>query len=121
MVTQIILLRNLLSVFSGNELVVGIILANWMMLTALGAYLGRYIIKSEVKYKLIILGHILMGLLPILLSFLVFYLRNVVYPPGRLINLFEIFISTFILFLPFYLGKITIWALKMELLDFKLY
>lgn len=101
LVTQIILLRNLLSVFSGNELVVGIILANWMMLTALGAYAGRYIIKSEVKFRLIILGHILMGLLPILLSFLIFYLRNVIYPPGRLINLFEIFISTFILFLPF--------------------
>lgn len=101
MVTQIILLRNLLSVFSGNELVIGIILANWMMITALGAYAGRYIIKSEVKFRLILFGHILMGLLPILLSFLVFYLRNVIYPPGRLINLFEIFISTFILFLPF--------------------
>ncbi len=101
LVTQIILLRNLLSVFSGNELVIGIILANWMMITALGAYLGRYIIKAEIKYKLIVFGHVLMGLLPILLSFLIFYLRNVFYPPGRLINLFEIFISTFILFLPF--------------------
>jgi len=100
MVTQIILLRNLLSVFSGNELVVGIILANWMMLTALGAYAGRYIIKPDLKFRLIIIGHLLLGVLPILLSFLIFYLRNVIYPPGKMINLFEIFISTFILLSP---------------------
>jgi spermidine synthase len=100
MVTQIILLRNLLSVFSGNELVVGIILANWMMLTALGAYAGRYIIKPNLKFRLIIIGHLLLGILPILLSFLIFYLRNVIYPPGKMINLFEIFISTFILLSP---------------------
>jgi len=101
MVTQIILLRNLLSVFGGNELVVGIILANWMMLTALGAYVGRYIIKSEIKFRFIIWGHFFLGLLPILLSFLVFYLRNIVYSPGRIINIYEILISSFVLLLPF--------------------
>jgi len=39
--TQIVLLREFLSIFYGNELVVGMILTNWMLLTGLGAYIGR--------------------------------------------------------------------------------
>ena len=39
LVAQILLLRELLIVFSGNELSIGIILANWLILGALGAYI----------------------------------------------------------------------------------
>ena len=51
LVAQILLLRELLIVFSGNELCIGIILANWVILEAFGSYfLG---IRAEVsKYKL---------------------------------------------------------------------
>jgi spermidine synthase len=51
LVAQILLLRELLIVFSGNELCIGIILANWLILEAFGSYfLG---IRAEVsKYKL---------------------------------------------------------------------
>jgi len=42
LVAQILLLRELLIVFSGNELSIGIILANWLILGAIGSYLvGR--------------------------------------------------------------------------------
>ena len=37
-VTQIVTLREFLSVFAGNELVIGIILGNWLLLTGLGSY-----------------------------------------------------------------------------------
>ncbi|MDX1776549.1 MAG: spermine synthase, partial [Desulfobulbales bacterium] len=51
LVAQILLLRELLIVFSGNELCIGIILANWLILEAFGSYvLGR---RAEVsKYRL---------------------------------------------------------------------
>ena len=39
--TQVFLLREFLSIFNGNELVLGIVLANWMLLTGTGAYLGK--------------------------------------------------------------------------------
>ncbi|HTY57959.1 MAG TPA: hypothetical protein VMF59_04040, partial [Bacteroidota bacterium] len=39
--TQVILLREFVSVFQGNELVIGAVLASWMMLTGAGAFLGR--------------------------------------------------------------------------------
>ena len=46
-IAQVILLREFLSVFSGNELVIGLVLANWMILTGLGAYLGQYPLKIK--------------------------------------------------------------------------
>jgi spermidine synthase len=51
LVAQIVLLRELLIVYSGNELSIGIILANWLILGAFGSYvLGRRAEKS--KYAL---------------------------------------------------------------------
>jgi len=37
---QIVLVREMLIVFSGNELTIGVILANWLLLGALGSYLS---------------------------------------------------------------------------------
>lgn len=36
-ITQLTLMRELLCVYSGNELVVGVVLGNWLLLTGLGA------------------------------------------------------------------------------------
>ena len=42
LVAEILLLQELLIVFSGNELCIGIILANWLILEAIGCFiLGR--------------------------------------------------------------------------------
>ncbi|MEA3328118.1 MAG: spermine synthase [Candidatus Omnitrophota bacterium] len=52
MVAQILLLRELLIVFRGNELNVGIILANWVALEAAGAlFLGRIVDKIKDRLK----------------------------------------------------------------------
>jgi spermidine synthase len=40
--TQLALLRELLSAFTGNELVLGIGLGSWLLLTGIGAWLGRF-------------------------------------------------------------------------------
>ncbi len=51
LVAQILLLRELLIVYSGNELSIGIILANWLILGAFGSYIvGRKAERS--KYAL---------------------------------------------------------------------
>ena len=54
MITQIIMLRELLSVFHGNELIIGIALSNWMLLTGIGAYLGKFLRMKKHKIKSII-------------------------------------------------------------------
>ena len=43
LVTQVVTLREFMNVLAGNELVIGIVLANWLLLTGCGSYLGRFI------------------------------------------------------------------------------
>lgn len=50
LVAEILLLRELLIVFSGNDLSIGIILANWLILEALGCYsVGRWVERPGEK------------------------------------------------------------------------
>ena len=41
-ITQLALMREMLGVFAGNELVLGATLGNWLLLMGLGAALGRW-------------------------------------------------------------------------------
>ncbi len=54
-VAQVILLRDFLSAFYGNELVIGIILANWMIITGAGSFLGKFSRKLTASDNLIAL------------------------------------------------------------------
>jgi len=100
-ITQIILIREFLSVFYGNELVFGIILANWLLLTGIGAYLGKYADRIKAQIRFIIFSQILVAFLPFFSIFLVRTLRNVIFPIGSLVGIVQIFISSLILLLPY--------------------
>jgi spermidine synthase len=100
-VTQIVLLRNFLSVFSGNELIIGVVFSNWMLITAIGAYFSKFIRFKEFNVRLIFFSHLLLGILPIVIAFLIIFLRNVIFPPGKLINIMQIYMGSFLLLLPF--------------------
>ncbi len=100
-VTQIILLREFLSVFYGNELVIGIILANWMTLTGLGSFIGRYSTRVKNKFNLLVILLILISVLPVVTVFMVDFLRNIVFPVGTMIGLLQILYSSFIILTPF--------------------
>jgi spermidine synthase len=96
---QIILVREFLSVFHGNELVIGIVLACWMILTGGGAFLGRNAHRAParvVPYALLALG-----ITPLVTVFLLRYLRNIVFTAGSVIPVVQAFLSAGILLLPF--------------------
>ncbi len=101
LITQNILLREFLSVFHGNELVIGIILANWMLLTGAGAYAGRYIKETRDKHSWLFISLILIGLFPVITAFLINYLRNSFFLPGVMVGLFQIIYLSFLFLLPF--------------------
>ncbi len=101
LVTQVILLREFLSVFSGNELVIGIILANWMLLTALGAYLGRNAQRVQNPLQFIYGSLILAGILPFITAFLINYLKNILFPVGSMVGIAQVIFTSFLLLLPF--------------------
>lgn len=100
-VTQIILLREFLSVFSGNELVIGIILATWMMLTGLGSYLGRFSGKVVRQVQAIIAALSVMAILPGLTVFLLRSLRNVIFTAGGMIEIGGMVLSSAALLAPY--------------------
>jgi spermidine synthase len=100
-ITQIVLLREFLSVFYGNELVIGIILANWMVITAIGSFIGKYISNVKHKVDLLIISLVLISILPVITVFLVEVLRNAIFPVGTMISLVEIFYSSFVVLIPY--------------------
>jgi len=98
---QIILLREFLSFFYGNELILGLILANWMLLTALGAYLGKNAERRIHHLRGVLHMIAWLAVMPLVLVFLMYYLRNIVFPPGTMVNLFQTYLSSLVLLLPF--------------------
>lgn len=101
LVTQVVLIREFLSVFYGNELVIGVLFANWMLLTGLGAYLGRFVGTSKEKPGFLATLLVLLGSIPFLTVFLLRYLKNIVFPVGIMVGLVPIIWSSFILVAPY--------------------
>lgn len=99
--TQIILLREFLAVFGGNELVIGLVLANWMILTGLGAFLGKFRLRFKSSDAVVVGGLLLLSVLPFVTTFLINFLKNIVFPVGALIGVFQIFYASFLLLVPF--------------------
>lgn len=78
---QLVLLREFIKSFHGNELVIGIFLAIWMILTALGALAGngyRLRIAPHTLYGILIL----LGALPLLIHILLILVVRFFFLPG---------------------------------------
>ena len=98
--TQLVLLREFLHLFSGNELVIGIILGIWLVSTGIGAGLGCFIkhIKSPVGWLLT--GQVIIALLP-LIAICAVRAVKLVFIPGQLIGLTNIFSTALIIVFPY--------------------
>ena len=99
--TQLALMRELLGAFSGNELVLGLVLGNWLLLMGIGTWLGRTSDKLRNPLAILIVVQILVAILPLLQVFLLRTLRNVVFIRGAAVGVNETVISTLILLLPY--------------------
>ena len=82
LVTQVYLLRESIPAFNGNELVIGIILGNWMLLTGAGAYLGRFFRKIRGKIPFLLFLQFIYSILPLLTLLKLDLWRAVSVPSG---------------------------------------
>ena len=98
--TQLALMRELLGAFGGNELVLGLVLGNWLLLMGIGAWLGRTSDKLQNPRAVLAVALILVALLPLAQVFLLRALRNVVFVRGAEVGLSETFLSVLLLLLP---------------------
>jgi len=102
LVAEILLLRELLIVFSGNELCIGIILANWLILEAFGSYiLGR---KAETSRNQLETFSVVTILFSISLIFAIFLTRvlkrSLGISIGEAIGFVPMFYTSFLILLP---------------------
>lgn len=102
LVAEILLLREFLIVFSGNEFSIGIILANWLLLESFGAFiLGRRTEKLSDGLHAFTTTNFVFSITLALAIFLVRLLRTILgFSIGEPIGLFPILYSSFILLLP---------------------
>lgn len=102
LVAEIILLRELLIVFAGNELSIGIILANWLILEAAGCYLvGGKAATSRHKLEAFTLITVLFSLFLVVAVIATRILKNLLgVSIGESIGFLPMFYSSFFILMP---------------------
>jgi spermidine synthase len=101
-IAQVLLLRELLIVFSGNELTIGIILANWLIIEAAGSFLlGRCIEGIKRKVEAFVLVQMLFSLSLPSMVYLTRSLRVLLgVAPGEGLGFLHILYSSFFILFP---------------------
>ncbi|MCX6935296.1 MAG: fused MFS/spermidine synthase [Verrucomicrobia bacterium] len=99
--TQLSLMRELLGAFSGNELVFGISLGSWLLLTGAGTWLGRLSVRLKEPDRALITGMILVAIIPLGQLVAVRVLRDVVFLRGAAVGVTETVLGSMALLLPF--------------------
>jgi len=99
---QVLLLRELLIVFSGNELCIGIILANWLILEAFGCYfLGSRAERSENRLEAYTVIATIFSLSLLLAIYLIRILKGIIgLSIGESIGFVPMLFSSFLILLP---------------------
>src|ERR1019366_3474159 len=99
--TQLALMRELLGAFSGNEMVLGVVLGLWLLLMGIGARLGSTAGKLRRPLAALAVIQVLVAVLPPLQVFLLRVLRNVVFIGGAAVGVTETVGASFVLLLPY--------------------
>lgn len=102
LVAQVLLLRELMVNFYGNELTLGIILSNWLVSEAIGAFLfGKVIDRIKDKIKVFIILQVVFSfMLPVVLYFSKDFKTFLGLPLGEGLGLQAVFIVSFIVIFP---------------------
>ena len=99
--TQLALMRELLGAFSGNELVLGVVLGNWLLLMGIGTWLGRTSDKLRNPLAVLVVLQMLVAVLPLFQVCFLRALRNVIFVRGAAVGVTETVVSAFVLLLPY--------------------
>ncbi len=99
-ICQIVMVREFLNLFTGNELVLGLVLGNWLFLTGVGCYLGRFAGFIRRPHRLLFFLQVTMALLPLLLLFIIRLLKQH-YVPGLMLSMQDAFLSSFLALAPY--------------------
>ncbi|MBW2636896.1 MAG: hypothetical protein JRC86_05145 [Deltaproteobacteria bacterium] len=100
-ITQITVIREFMNVFTGNEIIAGVLISLWLLLTGFGAWAGRYI-RSGPLQSLIFRGSLfVVAMLPIVHIVLIRFLKNQLFARGELPGLEALILWSTVLLLPY--------------------
>jgi len=101
-IIQVLLIREFIINFQGNELSLGIILANWMLLMALGSWqLGKLADRLSRRVTAFIVTQILVAVVSLLTILFARSINNLVgIEPGEVVGLFHIFYCSLVVLAP---------------------
>jgi len=99
--TQVYLMREFLTVFYGNELILGVVLALWMFLTGSGAFFSRFFYRKGFRKEHILGFMIALSLLPAPMLVSLDVLKLWLFPYGSTVNLWDVVRIAGLLQLPF--------------------
>jgi spermidine synthase len=102
LVAEILLLREFLIIFSGNEFSIGVILANWLILEAFGSFfVGRMVEKVNNKLETFTLITLLFSISLLIAIYLIRILKGMMgVSIGESIGFLTMFYSSFLILLP---------------------
>jgi spermidine synthase len=115
--TQLVLMRELLGAFSGNELVFGISLGSWLLLTGVGTWLGRLPVRLKDPARPLVVGLVLVAIIPLVQVVAVRVLRDVVFLRGAAVGVTGTVLGSLALLSPFCLVSGALLTLACALLD----
>jgi spermidine synthase len=82
LISQLILFREFLNVFDGNELLIGLLLFFWMTFTAIGSFAGIRLVRFRYAENLTGFLLLITGILPVIAVTSLYYLKSVFILPG---------------------------------------
>ena len=115
--TQLVLMRELLGAFSGNELVFGISLGSWLLLTGAGTWLGRSSARLKDPARTLVVGLVLVAIIPLMQVVAVRVLRDFVFLRGAAVGVTGTVLGSLALLFPFCLVSGALLTLACALLD----
>ncbi|MBN2283160.1 MAG: fused MFS/spermidine synthase [Deltaproteobacteria bacterium] len=100
-ITQVTVIREFINVFTGNEIVIGILLALWLLLSGLGAWIGKAFRTTSSQMLVFRASLFLAAFLPILHIIAIRSLRDILFVRGELPGVGPLIIWAAILLLPY--------------------
>lgn len=100
-IVQLVLMRELLCAFSGNEIMLGIALGGWLLTTGIGSLLGRSANRLRKPAIFLVAGFALLAALPIAQVFTLRVVRDIVFTRGAAVGVGETVLATLAILLPY--------------------
>ncbi len=114
--TQLVLMREMLSAFAGNELVFGIVLGGWLLLTGFGSQLGATTSRLRDPIGLLVAAQLIVAFWPPVATFLMRIVHTLVFVRGAEVGVAETFLSCLLLLAPYCLTAGYLLTLTCQLL-----